>query len=45
MPCCGRATAGRMPTTDEIVSERRGRVAGRGAQVTMAALAIVVTNR
>ncbi len=38
------ATAGRMATTDEIATERPGRAAGRGAHVTMAALAIVATN-
>ena len=38
------ATGGRMATTDEIAAERPARVAGRGAHVTMAALAIVATN-
>ena len=38
------ATAGRMATTDHIAPDRPARVAGRGAHVTMAALAIVATN-
>ena len=38
------ATASRMVTTDGVAGERPPRVAGRGAHVTMAALAIAATN-